>query len=212
MIQSHRIRLFLVFFLLFACETSCVSAFTVSSVDVKPPGYQSAETSMTVISVINFQAAGATTFPSNSTLRMSTDLVDPYWVPIVVLDGKDTRLSIQAGEELVLPGEYLSYSPSQSVQLMVTLSGKIPSERISGQNIVEIEEKDSGKNVVSSARVAMPEIPLIPLTTPTAPTKKPTAKKTFTPIPTDTTQASSAGIGAGIFAMIGAALLVMRRR
>jgi hypothetical protein len=212
MTQYHRLRFFLAIFLLFAGMMPYVSAFTVSSVDVKPSGFQSAGTSMTVISLINFQAAGAKTFPSDSELQMSTDLVDPYWVPIVVLDGKETRLQIEAGEEMILPGEYLSYSPSQSVQLMVTLSGKIPSDRHSGEYIVNILERDSAKNIVSSAHVAMPEVPLIPMTTPTSPTKKPTIMKTYTPIPTDTTQASPVWTGAAIIAIIGAALVVVRRK
>ena len=211
MTPFHRIGFFLALFLLVTCITPCVSAFTVSSVDVKPPGFQPVGTSMTVISLMNFQAAGAKTFPSDSVLQMSTDLVDPYWLPIVVLDGKETRLPIQAGRELTLSGEYLSYSPSQSVQLMVTVSGKIPSDRTSGQNIVEIQEKDSARNVVSSAHVAMPEIPLISETTPAALTKKPTPVKTFTPIATET-PTSPIGTEAGIIAVIGAALLVVRRR
>jgi hypothetical protein len=208
----HRPWFIPAFFLLLLCMTPCVSAFTVSSVDVKPAGFQPAGTSMTVISVINFPAASAKTFPNSSELRMSTDLVEPYWVPLLVLDGTETRMDIQSGNEFILAGDYLSYPPSQSVQLMVTLTGKIPSDRSAAANILEIQERDSAKNIVSSAHIAMPESAVIPVTTLTAPTKKTTTMKIFTPIPTDTTHASPVGIGAGILAVIGAVLLVLWRR
>jgi hypothetical protein len=202
----------LAFFLVFVGMTPCVSAFTVSSVNVGPAGFQPAGTQMNIISIMSFPAAGATTFPQDSELQLSTDLVDSYWVPILIVDGVETRLEIRGGSEMMLAGYNLSYKPSQSVQLMVTLTGKMPSNRHSGDNFLKIQERDSATNIVSTAQVAMPEVTLIPLTTPTVPTKKPTTLKTFTPIPTDTTQASAAGTGAVIIALLGAALLAMRRR
>jgi hypothetical protein len=143
---------------------------------------------------------------------MSTDLADPYWVPVLVLDGKETRLEIKAGGELVLPGWYLSYASSQNVQLVVTVTGTIPVEPTMRQNLLKIQENDADNNVVSSARIAMPEAPVEPLFT-SIPTKKPTTKKIFTPIPTaTTTQESPAGTGDAVLVTIGAALLGMRRR
>lgn len=212
MTRFHRHRFLPVIFLLLVGITSCVSAFTLSSVTVNPQGSQAAGTSMTVRSVIDFSSGGTTTFPNASELQMTTDLADPYWVPVLVLDGKETRLEIKAGGELVLPGWYLSYASSQNVQLVVTVTGKTPAEPTTRQNLLKIQENDADKNVVSSARIAMPEAPVEPLSTST-PTKKPTTKKTFTPIPTATpTQESPVGTGAAVLATIGAALFVMKRK
>lgn len=205
--------IFLAIFLVFAGIIPCVSAFTVSTVDVTPGGFQPAGTQMNVISIMSFPAAGPTTFSPDSELQMSTDLVDSYWVPILIVDGVETRLEIRGGGEMNLAGYNLSYKPSQSVQLMVTLTGKMPSDRHSGDNFLKIQERDSAANIISTAQVAMPEVTLIPLaTSATVPTKKSTTLKTFTPIPTDTTPASAAGTGAVILALLGAALLAMRQR
>ena len=203
---------FLAVFLLFSCIVPWGSAFTVSSVDVRPSGFQSAGTPMTVITVIEFPVSGKETFPSSNDLLMSTDLVDPYWVPIVVLDGQETRLEIKAGGEMIVPSWYLSYPSSQELQLMMTLTGKIPSDRHTGDTIVKIQERDAAKNIVSTASVGMPEVPLVSETTQIPPTKKPTSTKIYTPIPTDTPSASMAGAGTGIVALAGAALLVMKRK
>jgi hypothetical protein len=142
---------------------------------------------------------------------MSTDLVNPYWIPVLVLDGKETHLEITAGKKMAIPGWYLSYTSSQNVQLLVTVTGNIPPNPTSIQNLLKIQEVDSAKNIVSTAHIAMPEAPVESLSTLSTPTKKPTTIKTFTPIATDT-PASPVGTGAGIIAIIGAALLGMRRR
>jgi hypothetical protein len=206
-----RPRIFAAILVIGICIMSCASAFTLSSVTVNPPGNLAAGTPVTIRAVIDFPAGGTRTFPNGSELQMSTDLASPYWVPVLVLDGRDTHMDIKAGEELVLPGLYLSYPPSQSVQVVMTVTGNIPAYPSPQQNLLKIEEVDADKNVVSTAHIAMPEAPLMSLFSPTTPTKIPTTKKTFTPIATDT-PASPAGTGLAIIAMTGAALLVMRRR
>jgi hypothetical protein len=213
MTPFHRLRFFFAFFLLLLGMMSCVSAFTLSSVTVNPQGDQAAGTPMTVRSVIDFSSAGSETFPNASELQMSTDLADPYWVPVLILDGKETRLEIKAGEELILAGWYLSYASSQNVQLLVTVTGNIPMNPTTRQNLLKIQERDADKNIVSTAHVAMPEAPGITLSSLSTPTKKPTTKKIFTPIPTATpTQESPVGIEVAVVAAAGAALLVVRRR
>ena len=211
MTSIHRLSIFLAICLLFTCIPFGVSAFTVSSVTIDPPGNQAAGTAMTVRSVIDFSSSGNGTFPPASELQMSTDLSKPYWVPVLVLDGKDTHMEITAGESLTIPGLYLSYPPSQNMQLLVTVTGNIPPDPSPKQNLLQIQELDSSMNVVSTAHIAMPEAPMMPLSTPSLPTKKPTIKKTFTPIATET-PTSPGCTGAGIIAIMGAALLGMRRK
>ncbi|MDD1685025.1 MAG: hypothetical protein LUQ19_03940 [Methanoregula sp.] len=168
---------------------------------------------MTVNVVIDFSSAGTETFPLANELQMSTNLVDSSWVPVLVLDGVETRLEHKTGELLIIPGWYLAYPSTQKVQLLVQLTGNIPTNPLPSQNFLKIQEVDSGNSVLSTARVEMPESPIIAPSTLSTPTKKPTTKKVFTPIPTDIpTQESPMGIDAGIIAIIGAALVVIKRK
>ena len=213
MTQFHQHRFFLVIFLLFACITPCVSAYVVSSVNADPPGYQAAGTPMTVTFVVEFPNKGANvTFLQDNEMQMSTDLTGVSWDPVMVLDGMTTHMDQKAGDSMTISGWYLSYPSYQDLQSKMTVKGKIPANPSPDMNILKIEEADAGKNIVSTARIAMPQAPFMTPTTLSTPTKKPTIKKTFTPLATDTTQASPAGIGAAFVAIIGAALLVMKRR
>jgi|WetSurMetagenome_2_1015567.scaffolds.fasta_scaffold50834_3 hypothetical protein len=204
--------LFLAVFLLFACITPGGSAFTVSSVTVDPPGFQLAGTPMTVNTVIHFYSGPTGNFPKENELLLSTDLVDPHWVPVLILDGVETHMDVTSGDELTIPGWYLSYPPSQKVELVVKLTGNIPSNRKTGENLVEMQERDAAKTVVSSAHIAMQEVPLETQVTQTTPTKKSTTIKVFTPLATDTTPASPVGTGVVILAVTGVALFVMKRQ
>jgi len=200
---------FLAILLLFAAITPGVSAFTLPSVKVEPQGYQPAGTLMTVSFTIDFSKTGNATFPSDGELLMNTNLANAQWVPVLVLNGVDTSLPSKNGNSLVLPGWYVSYPSTQDVHIRGTLTGTMPENPSADLNFLKIQELDSGSAVVSTARLEMPAPPVTSLPTPTT---KP-ATVTFTPIPTDTTpQKSSPGVGAGIIALCGAALLVTRRR
>lgn len=217
--QFHNLKFFLAFLFffacIFACIIPCVAAFTVSTVDVNPPGNLAAGTPVTVTVMIDFPSGGGTeTFPTGDELQVSTNLEGQSWEPVLNLDGVETNLQQNAGDSLTISGWYLSYSPGQKERLRVTLTGTIPANPSPRQDLVNIQEVDSGKNVVTTARVAMPESPIMAPSTTSIPTKKPTAtKKIFTPIATGTpTPVSPLGTGAGIFAATGAAFLVMKRK
>ena len=199
------------FFLLLACIIAGVSAFTLSSVTVNPRGEQAAGTPLTVSAVIDFPSPGTDTFPSDNELRMSTDLLNPRWAPVLVLDGVETNLLRESRESLTIAGYYLSYPPGQTVQVRVTLTGNLPEDVSPGRDLLKVQELDSGKNILKTARLDLPATPAAPVTILQAPTKKPTTKKTFTPIPTDTTPpASPPRACAGILAITGAGFLRKR--
>jgi len=69
-----------------------VSAFTVSSITVNPPGELAAGTPVTIDLIIDFPSWGTETFPSDSELQLSTNLNDAHWVPALVLNGVKTNL------------------------------------------------------------------------------------------------------------------------
>ncbi len=220
--EFHRPGLLLAVCLLALGMMLPVSAFSVSSVVISPPGNPAPGTSMTVSFLVDFPKGGTESFPATSELKMRTDLAEAYWVPVLVLDGEDTRLTIQSGESCVVSGWYLAYPAYQDVHLKVTVTGKIPENPSGRQDLMRINEVDSTQNSVATAHIAMPEAPMMSLPVQTAPpvksggtaatTKPRTTVRTFTPIPTDTTPASPSAAGAGILAMIGAALLVLRRK
>ena len=133
------------FFLLLACIIAGVSAFTLSSVTVNPRGEQAAGTPLTVSAVIDFPSAGTDTFPSDNELRMSTDLLNPRWAPVLVLDGVETNLLRESRESLTIAGYYLSYPPGQTVQVRMTLTGNLPEDVSPGRDLLNVQELDSGK-------------------------------------------------------------------
>jgi hypothetical protein len=164
-----------------------------------------------VNAVIDVPSSGTETFPSDHDLLLSTDLVNPRWAPVLVLDGVETGLLQESAGSMTVSGYYLSYPPGQTAQLRVTLTGNLPADVSPGRDLLKVQEQDSGKNVVKTARLDLPATPAP--TALTVPTRKPTTKKTFTPIPSDTTTpASPAGTCAGIIATAGAAFLAMRRK
>jgi hypothetical protein len=197
------------FFLLFAFLTPCISAFSVSSITVNPPGDTAAGTPLTVTVAIDFPPDGTVSFPSDSELQLSTNLADARWEPVLFLDGVKTELVPKTGKSLILQGWYLSYPRGQNAKLRVTLTGNLPQYLSSGQNLVKIQETDSGHRIVSTAYVEMPAAPVTTLPTPT---KKPATTK-ITPVPMDTpAQKSPLGTGAGIFATMIVALLVIQKK
>lgn len=214
--QPAPIRFLLACFLLAACMIPVVSAFTVTSVTMTPPGYQPAGTPVTVAVAINFPAAGPTTFLNSSDLLISTELVDPDWASVVVVDGKETALPLTSGAEITVPGTLLSFRPSQSVELNVTLSGKIPSDRHPGENMMKIQERDAAKKIVAGENIAMPEITLVPTSAPPVTANVTTTRTRFgtTPAlpPAATTPASPSWAGAAVIALAGAALLATMRK
>jgi hypothetical protein len=205
----HRVTCFLAVFLLFAAITPCVSAFSLASVKVDPQGYQAAGTPMTVTFTIDFSSKTNETFPSAGEMLMSTNLADARWVPALVLNGVETSIPSKNGNGLVLPGWYVSYPSTQRVQLSGTLTGTMPAGSAADQYFLKVQQVDSGSAIISSAEVKMPAPPVTTLTTAT---KKPVTKTT-TPVPVaTTTQKSSPGIGAGILAACGAALLFIGKK
>jgi hypothetical protein len=189
-----------------------VSAFTLTSITVTPQGNQPPGTPLTVNAVIDFPAEGGQSFSAADELRLSTDLLNPRWTPVLVLDGTETSLPDGNDASLAIAGDYLSYPASQDMRLRVKLTGTIRAYPVPGQNLLNVQETDANRRVVSSARVAMPETP-VPVITGSVWTRKPTTKVVFTPIETaPPTQASPFGTGAGILALFIVALHVVRRR
>nr|WP_319375246.1 PEGA domain-containing protein [uncultured Methanoregula sp.] len=155
--------------MLFACVTPCVSAFTISSFTVNPSGTQTAGTAMTVTSKIDFPLSGSTTFPSSDNLQLTTNLENPQWTYTIILDGIENPRPSVTGQTLSLTGFELSYKSGVAESVRVTLTGTIPTNPSSSQNLLKVVEYDSSNTIISSTVYAqtMPVATTSPTPTPT---------------------------------------------
>jgi type 1 fimbria pilin len=101
-------------------------SFNVDTVAVDPKGDLAAGTPVTVSFRINFSETGNETFPSADELQLSTGLENPRWDHTLVLDGVENPRPDSTGRILIVSGWVLSYRPSNSESLKVTLSGTAP--------------------------------------------------------------------------------------
>jgi len=211
--QNVRPDFFLVVFLLTGIIAGA-SAFTLAETSVSPLGYQPAGTPVTVTAVIEFPRKDLTsdTFPASHDLVISTGLSGARWEPVLVLDGRQTRLPQENGGTLTIGGMYLSYPGTQELKLRLTLTGTMPADVSPSKDFLRVQEADAQKNILATGSIAMPGVPLIIPTETTLPTKVPTTRKLPTPLPSATpTQQSSAGLFSGIVAAAGAALIAARQ-
>jgi hypothetical protein len=223
--QFHRLKFLLAFFLLFACVTPFVSAFSVSSMSVDPSGSLTPGTPVIVTFKVDFSASGKETFPSanellmstdlfkgdfsasgkdtfppDNELQMSTDLDSPTWSYSLVLDGVDTLQPSNTGRILSVSGWVLSYPTS----------AKNPSIAKTFESLkVTLEGKapavsQTTKNII---KIAEYDSHSNVISSSVITQQMPVAS---TPTPTPTHE-SPIGIEAGIIATIGAALLIMKR-
>ena len=129
-------------FLLFCIST--VSAFSVSSVSIDPPGELSPGTPVT----LSYEIEIAGVFPSDNEIQSYTDLVNPHWTYTVVVNGiENVRPSID-GQNLAISGFELSYKSSDQVGVRVTLEGDASSTP--NALLVRIQQMDGNGHVISS--------------------------------------------------------------
>jgi len=133
-----------------------VYAYTVSKVSINPAGDLTPGTPVTVSLTIQLTGSGET-FPSESTLDLSTDLDNPKWSAVLVLNNVDNPQPLDNKKNVYLTGWVLSY-PSSDVEenLRITLDGVAPAvTSTTNKTIVQVQELDSRNNVVSGSLVTV---------------------------------------------------------
>lgn len=212
--ESNRLYLFPAFIFLTA-TISGAAAFTLAETSVLPLGCQPAGTPVTVTAVIGFprQDLVSDTFPSAHDLVMTTGLSGSRWKPVLDLDGRQTRMAEENGGMLKIGGTYLSYPATQDLKVRITLTGTLPEGASPSKDFLRVQEIDMQGNVIATASIAMPEVPLAEPASAVLPTKVTTSRKLLpTPLPTaPPTQESPAGVLTGIIAA-AAALVALRRQ
>lgn len=198
----------ILFLLLFCLIVPGVSAWAIENMRILPSGGMVAsQAPVSVEYSIAFDSfMTGTTFESEHSLEMYTDLADPYWTATLTdLDEESgnavTPLGNKNGMRYRIEGWTLSYQRKQ-LELKVTLTGKAPAVTTTQtKTIVRVQERDEDAGVVSGAgktvqyqviapapetTATTPPATVPPVTSPpptTAPATTPTTKQTYSPGP-----------------------------
>jgi hypothetical protein len=129
-------------FLLFCIST--VSAFSVSSVSIDPPGDLSPGIPVT----LSYKVETSGAFPSDHEIQCYTDIVSPRWTYTVVVNGVENRRPSLGGRTMAIAGFELSYKSSDEVSIIVTLDGNASSTP--NALLVRVQEMDGTGQVISS--------------------------------------------------------------
>jgi len=146
------LKWFLLLFVLVAALPA-VSALSVSTVSVSPSGDFTPGTTVTASFTIDFSTSGDETFPADDYLTLSTDLDNPNWNVVLVLNEIDNPQPVDNAKTIDLSGWVLSYDPDDVEESMrVTLTGTAPSvTSTTEKTIVEVSQLDSNGNLVDEA-------------------------------------------------------------
>jgi|GEM_PF-308321 len=105
----------------------------VGYVNVKPAGdLESGKTNVTADFQIDFISTAGETFPSDENILLSTQLDNPIWNYVIVLDGVENPRPASSKSQLSLTGWELSYKDKEE-QVKVTLKGNAPKVNSSKQ-------------------------------------------------------------------------------
>jgi hypothetical protein len=154
--MKRKMKRILLLFILLVC-IPIASAYTVSSITVNPSGDLTPGTPVTASFTIQLAGSGGYTFDSESTLDLLTELDNPRWNAVLVLNNIDNPQQLDNKKNVYLSGYVLSY-PSSDVKenLRVTLQGVAPTVTSTTiKTVVQIQELDSRNNVVSDSMVTV---------------------------------------------------------
>ncbi len=120
----------------------------VGYVNVKPAGdLESGKTNVTADFQIDFISTAGETFPSDENILLSTQLDNPIWNYVIVLDGVENPRPASSKSQLSLTGWELSYKDKEE-QVKVTLKGSAPKVNTSKQiEVVSISTTGANSKV-----------------------------------------------------------------
>jgi hypothetical protein len=144
-----------------------VSAFTVSSVSVSPPGTLNPGDPVNISYTV--YAASGVAFPSYDDLQFVTELSDPVWVYTIAVNGVKNIRPVTGGRVLTISGFELAYQNQDEVIVTVSLAGQVPAGSAQGANktLVRIQELDSRGYAIPYSVVVIDHLIGLPTPTPT---------------------------------------------
>jgi hypothetical protein len=145
----------------------CVSAFTVSSINITPMGDLNPNDPVTVS--YSVYAASGVAFPSFDDLQFITELDDPRWSYAIGVNGIENERPVTGGRTLTISGFELAYRNQDGVIVKASLQGRVPLSSLLGTNktLIKIQELDSRGNVIPYSVVKVEHLIGQPTPTPT---------------------------------------------
>lgn len=124
------------------------SAYRVETAEVTPDGDLQAGVPVTVNAVVDFPTTSGTSFPSEDTFALFTELDNPRWQWAVVIGGNENPKPESSGKFFRITGFELEYPKESSVKLRVILEGTVPQVNAS-QNltVVRFQQLDPANKV-----------------------------------------------------------------
>lgn len=102
------------------------SAFKVETAEVSPDGALQAGVPVTVNAVVDFPATSGSTFPTEDTFSLYSELDKPKWTWAVVISGNENPKPEAFGKFFKISGFELEYPKETTVKLRVMLEGTVP--------------------------------------------------------------------------------------
>ena len=150
-----------------ASASVAVQMLRVNPADTIPPGGQAQVTRDLVV-----LPSGSDTYQPGHTLVFSTDLEDPHWVIVIVLDGIQNDRSEWYNNVVFLNGYLLTYPTTRDVALRINLTGKAPAgpANITLARMVELNNEGRtvpGSEILVPGNVTIQNTPIPGTVTPT---------------------------------------------
>jgi hypothetical protein len=124
--------------MLLACGLAAAgSAYKVETAEVTPDVDLQAGVPVTVSAVVDFATTSGTSFPTEDTFALFSELDNPRWQWAVVIGGNENPKPEGYGKFFKITGFELEYPKESSVKLRVTLDGTVPQSNTT-QNITVI--------------------------------------------------------------------------
>jgi hypothetical protein len=151
--------------IMFCCIQMVSATIAVQNMAINPSGdLISGQTKVTSSFIIDFVASGGTTFTSENTLQLSTELDNPKWSFVLVQDGVENPRPVEIGPNVNMNGWELSYPSSRELSMRVNLEGTAPVVTQSEEKtVVRVRELNSrgivvpGTEIVKTAKVLNPQ-------------------------------------------------------
>lgn len=100
--------------------------------------------------ITEFLSGSGSTFPSDNTLQLYTDLDTPRWNIAIVLNGIENPRPLETGRTIRITGFELEYPSSMDLKVRVNLEGVVPDVPTTmDKSILRIRQLDSGDTVRS---------------------------------------------------------------
>lgn len=127
-----------------ASATLILSAPTLnpSTIPLSPGSYQSVNATLTLI------PSGDTTFNSQHSVQITTDLNQPVWYVQVFKNGIGAAVIPTLGNAVFINGYLLSYPSNNDVSVAIGVSGITPSTPGANVTLLQVEEIDNTNTVV----------------------------------------------------------------